>query len=427
MTQRRLPAIPEINRLEDFWQRPGETVGATRACHGDVFRLPYLAGNAVCTTGLEAHKTFLVEETAKLSSGAGWREISLRSAAIGNGVLFLDGAEHHWFRQVVALALRPEAVAALVPTIHDIARARISAWPAVGEIGLYREIRAIAFEVAVAAILGVRNAKKVRELDLIFFEIMFAPAPQSIQTFRARLAHALRPIIDARAKNPANDVLSRLLAAGAPDGKPLSDDDVRSHVNTLLVAGHFTTSALCSSLLHMLACHPAYLDRVVEEQSTIEGDDFENIQGMPVLDRALTEAQRLVSPAPHLPRVVDEELEFQGHLLVPGELVFCSVAGTHRDPNLFPEPDRFDPDRFAPPRNEHLRHPLVLAAFGSGPRACPGFLLARTTIKIIVRHVVRAFELDPKPDAGAVWSGMPLRYPITPMLVKLRRRGNQAR
>jgi cytochrome P450 len=93
--------------------------------------------------------------------------------------------------------------------------------------------------------------------------------------------------------------------------------------------------------------------------------------------------------------VTASDVEFGGYLIPAGTKVRLSVAGCHRLPHIFREPDQFEPDRFLPPREEDKQHPYAFITFGGGPRVCIGINFAQVEIKILAAHVFRRFALEP--------------------------------
>jgi retinoid hydroxylase len=407
---------PEAPAPEKFWIAPGESAAALRQAHGDLVRLTLNNGKSVlCASGVEAHKTFLVDNLDALSNYEGWNQVGPTAVSIGRGVIFMDGPEHRWFRKLMTPAFAPASVASLVPVIHDIVARRLSRWPRDGLIGLYSETSDMTFHVAAAMVLGTKATEDVSELHDLYRDVMLRRDRRpAAAARRARLAQVLLPVIRARRASPAGDVLSQLICSGGPDG-PLSDDQLVSHINTLMIAGHFTAAGLAAYLLLLLVTHPPYLERLVAEQRTHEATDMESLSRLRLLDNALMEAERLLAPIPHLPRKLVADMSFQGHELKSGEFLLCSVAGTHRDPELFDEPDKFDPDRFAPPRSERRRHLLGLAGFNVGPRRCLGTLLAQGMIKIMVNRILRGFTLTPEKEAFAPSISLPICHPTNSM------------
>jgi len=176
-------------------------------------------------------------------------------------------------------------------------------------------------------------------------------------------------------------------------------------VNILLVAGHETTTTLGAWLLYLLATHPEYGARVDAELAARLGGrevpiTSETVRSLPLLASAVREAGRLQSPVQLLPRGVVSPFDFDGYSVSAGTPVFLAIAAGHRLPTVFAEPDRFDPDRFLPPREEDKRHPYALATFGGGPRICLGIKFAHVEAMALAAHVRRALRLEPFPDVA---------------------------
>ena len=159
-------------------------------------------------------------------------------------------------------------------------------------------------------------------------------------------------------------------------------------------------------VLYLLAVHPEYRARVGAEldallgPATAGGDDLslEVIKAMRAMGRAIDEAGRLHPPVGNGPRGVVKDFTFGGYRVPAGTTVRYSIAAGHWLPTIFADPGRFDPDRFAPPREEDRRHPYALIPFGGGPRICIGVNFAQVEIKALAAHVLRSFELEPVAD-----------------------------
>jgi cytochrome P450 len=177
----------------------------------------------------------------------------------------------------------------------------------------------------------------------------------------------------------------------------LSEEQIIAHVNILLVAGHETSTSLSAWLLYLLNQHPDYTQRILSEQKAILGTkadpDLEDIKHMKVLENALSEAERLYAPVANGPRGVVEDFDFNGYHVPAGTFLFYSIIGSHLLPHIFADPLKFDPDRFAPPREEHKKVPYSLVGFGGGPRICIGINFAQVEIKALVSHILRNYRL----------------------------------
>jgi cytochrome P450 len=420
MSPRTSDSLPEAENQGSFWTQAGAVVTQLRRAYGDLFRLRMPRGTLICAVGLDANRAFLTENDEKLAYGSGWDHVAPAIAEMGRGVVFMDGPDHRWFRRVLMPAFSPAVVAAHVPLMHEIARARLSRWPKNGPINLYVEVNAITFDITAALVIGLRDEEKLRSLNLIFRQLTLRESVSGGRgEMQRRLAGAMLPLIRERMQAPANDAVSRMIRAAAAEGRWLSEDELLAQSNTLMVAGHFTSAGLCSYFLLHAAGHP-YTPRLREELLAHDAPDMDTLQGMTLLHHALLEAERFVSPVPHLPRGFASDMAFKDCVFKPGEIVVCSVVGTHMDETIYPAPEKYDPERFAPERRGERRDPLALTPFGAGFRRCIGALMAETMIKIIVHHVLRDFAIRPLKDAYATPVSMPILRPLNGMPVVVR-------
>lgn len=161
--------------------------------------------------------------------------------------------------------------------------------------------------------------------------------------------------------------LDVLLLAQMEGNGDLSDQDIREEVDTFMFEGHDTTSSAIAFAISLLSKHADVQQRVYEEAIELEGREKEP---MPYLEAVIKETLRLYPSVPFFSRKVVEDLSV-GNVTVPkGASVSCLIYMLHRDPDSFPDPERFDPDRFY--HDEKQLHPFAFAAFSAGPRNCIG-------------------------------------------------------
>jgi len=197
--------------------------------------------------------------------------------------------------------------------------------------------------------------------------------------------------------------------------------ELKSQALFLVAAGYATTSSLLTYLAYAFAKHPDVMARAREEQRAlgISGPlTVEDVKRMTYLDQVVTEVERRFPPVSFGFRGVAEEFEYGGFVIPKGWQVLYSIAATHQDPDYFPDPETFDPDRFPQGRNE--RGSFKLVGFGGGPRVCMGMMLARTQVKLIASRLLRGYmwELLPGQDLSPVI--MPARRPREGLRVRFR-------
>lgn len=193
------------------------------------------------------------------------------------------------------------------------------------------------------------------------------------------------------------DFLSLMLAEADPKtGARLSDENIRYQILTFLVAGHETTAGLLAFTFHELAREPALFRAVRAEVDSVIGRDgmpsMRDLMGLDLVRRVLNEALRLWPTVPAVTRAAKEDTVLGGKYEVPkGQIFSLLVNAIHRDPAVWPDPSRFDPDRFLPDAVK-ARPGAAFKPFGIGKRACTGRHFALVEATLAVAMVVR--ELD---------------------------------
>ncbi len=404
--------IPVVTLPQGYERVLPSWVAAQALALGPIFRVSYPWADfaPVYLVGPEANRFVLHTGRDHFSHEAGWTPII--GATLGRGVLNMDGAEHDRDRKMMNPGFTIAYMARYLPIMARVIAARTRDWAARGEVDLFEETRRITFDVAAEALIGLRTGAEVDRMRELFLTLLyqdFDPQTLSRDEVMARLGAAQRELqgvllerIAERRERPTDDILGMLVAARDEAGHALGDAQILGHVNILLVAGHETSTTMSSWLLYLLATNPDYLRRVRAEFDTLLGPEpdapltLDAIKAMRVLGNALTEAGRLWSPVASGPRGVVRPFDFGGYHVPAGAQARYSIAGGHWLPTIFSQPERFDPDRFAAPREEG-KQPYALIPFGGGPRICIGVNFAQVEIKALAAHVLRAYDLTPVP------------------------------
>jgi cytochrome P450 len=408
--------IPYIALPGNYLTNLGPFLAGMYERYGPVFRTTYLGRDLVFLVGPEANRFVLLSNRSKFSYHAGWGRLFGVVDVYGDGLLTLDGAEHGQHRHMMNPAFAISYMGRYLPLMNRIIRQRIATWAAVGEIDVYQEARKITFDVAAEALAGFKTGPEVDHFRTLFVHLLMQGMRARISRLKDEISRLLQVKIQERREHPTDDVLGLLVQARDEQGNPLSDEQLIAHINILLVAGHETSTSLSTWLLYLLSQHPDYKRRVLSEQEELLGIDsdptLDDIKRMKVLDNALSEAERLYPPIGNGPRGVLEDFVFNGYHIPAGCYAFYAIAATHLIPGIFVEPTRFDPDRFAPPREEHKKTPYALVGFGGGPRICIGINFAKVEIKAMISHILRRYHLELAPDQEITQfyraTGMPL-------------------
>ncbi|XP_011635751.1 cytochrome P450 4C1-like [Pogonomyrmex barbatus] len=189
-----------------------------------------------------------------------------------------------------------------------------------------------------------------------------------------------------------------LLIAASREGY-LTDSDIKEEIDTILFAGHDTTAMTICYVLLLLADHKDVQDRVREEVNAVmheSGGRFtmQSLQNLSYLERCIKETMRLYPVVYFISRVTSEDVKLQSYLIPAGTSLLISIYGVHRDPNYWPNPEIFDPDRFLPD-NIRNQHPYAYLPFSAGSRNCIGQRFALLEMKSFVASLIYNFYLEP--------------------------------
>ena len=211
-----------------------------------------------------------------------------------------------------------------------------------------------------------------------------------------------RIIADRRqSRREEEDLLSMLLSARDEEtGAGMTDRQLRDEVVTMLLAGHETTSLALSWTYYLLSRHPGVERGVVDEVGRVIGNGrpaFAHVDRLTFTRRVIEESLRLYPPAWGFSRRALSDDEIGGYVIPKGSLVFLIPFVVHRRPKLWPEPERFDPDRFAP-EHETARPRFSYIPFGGGPRGCIGNQFAMVEALLIVAAITQRFRIELVPD-----------------------------
>ena len=219
------------------------------------------------------------------------------------------------------------------------------------------------------------------------------------------------------------DLMGRLLAARGDDGEGLTDEELSDQVAVLLLAGAETTSAALTWAVYLLCTHPEVLEAVSAEADRVLGGEVARWEHLPELEltgRVLQEAMRLYPPSWLLHRTATREARLGGHVIPEGTLILFSQYMLQHDPNVFPEPDRFDPDRWLALSGGRSTPSTVRQSyvpFGGGPTKCLGEQFATAEAVLALASMLTRWNLELRdasaarhPDARLVL--LPRRLPV---------------
>ena len=396
------PRQPQAVQTIAWWTRPVSYLEANRRRYGKRFTVRLLQTPPfVMLSDPDQLREVFTAPPEVLHPGEGAR---ILEPVIGrNSVILLDEGEHLEQRKLMLPAFHGEKMQRLSGLMAEVAEREASRWPRDRAVQLHPLLQGLTLEVILRAVFGLdpgRRLDAIRErltsiLTLGARPLGMLPFMQRELGGRGPWARFLRlrdetdallfELIDERRRESADrdDVLAMLLAARHEDGSPMSDQELRDELMTLLVAGHETTASELAWAFERLARTPAVLARLVEELDADDGDDYltatvqETLRRRPVLPNAA-------------PRLVKEPITVGGWDYEPGVCLVANAYLVHHDPDLYPDPYAFRPERFL----DGAPGTYTWIPFGGGRRRCLGASFALLEMKIVLRAVLARSELQ---------------------------------
>ncbi len=340
---------------------------------------------------------------------------------LGYGLLTNDGES--WLRQrrLVQPAFHRQQIQSFASTMTAAAERRFSRWEEAAReeklVSFDREMMELTFEIAGRTLFSVDLTEESQEfgeitseLNELFINMAMEPfslitlrmpfLPRTRRIFRdiGKLDQLIYAMIARRreADDPGNDLMGMLLAARDEEtGLGMDEKQIRDEVLTLLIAGHETTALLMTWLFYCLGRNPEVEAQLHDEvDRTLNGrlPTFEDIPKLVYTRQVVDETMRVYPPAYALSRAGNSADVVGGYAIRPNSIITLSPYITHRLPEFWRDPDRFDPERFTPANNA-ARHRFAYIPFGAGPRQCIGNGFALTEGVLLAATIAQRFRL----------------------------------
>jgi cytochrome P450 len=397
------PRLPRPLQTLGWVTRPGPFMKRCRERYGDAFTLRIAQEDSwVLLSHPDAVRQVFTGDPRLLHAGEA--NVVLLPLVGRHSVLLLDDEPHMTQRKLMLPAFHGERMTRYGELIAKVTERELERWPVREPLELWPRMQAVTLEVIIRAVFGVRDGERLelmrerlREvLDLTTdwrsYLALATIGPERMYRMRYfqreldpvndLLLDEIRRRRDAADLADRDDVLSLLLQARHEDGRPMSDAELRDELMTLLAAGHETTATALAWAVERLVRHPDKLARLAEEAAA-GGDDY--------ADAVAKETLRLRPVIPIVVRRLQEPMEIGGHLLPAGAAAAPCIYLMHRRPDVYPEPERFRPERFL----ERPAGTYTWIPFGGGVRRCLGASFALFEMKTVLATLVTRLRLRP--------------------------------
>ncbi len=340
---------------------------------------------------------------------------------VGEGVLSALEPAHRRQRKLLAPAFNHKRVTAYGETMTSISERMQQSWKNGAEVNLHESMVQLTLEIVAQALFGTSIDRYFDQLFRSISELaaltnlrnaMGLRAPRSWPTpGNLRFRRALRQvdsilfaIIQDRngGEEDRGDFLSMLLETRDPEtGAGMDDRQVRDEAMTIFLAGHETTANALSWTWDLLMRHPEVYERLAAETNMAlsgRSPTVSDLPNLPYVGQVFKEAMRIYPPVWLIDRQVIHQFAMQGYCFPVGTLLALSPYTLHRNPDYFPDPERFDPERFAPGKAEALPR-MAYMPFGDGPHVCLGNHFAELEGQLILATLAQRVRFVPQSTA----------------------------
>jgi cytochrome P450 len=393
------PRLPRTLQTLGWWTRTAPFFERCRERYGNRFTTLFLQTPPfVHLADPDVVKQVFTTPPEVLHPGEGARVLE---PVVGkNSVILLDESAHMSQRKLMLPAFHGERMERLTGLVTEVTEREVASWPRDEPFELHPRLQALTLEIILRAVFGVDPGgrfdllrdKLTAILELGATPSSMLPVLQRGRTWRRFVrdreeADALMfELIDERRREPGDrdDVLAMLLEARHEDGSPMSPQELRDELMTLLVAGHETTASELAWAFERLARTPAVLSRLTAEIDADDGEAYltatvqETLRRRPVLPNAA-------------PRLVMQPVEIGGWTYPAGCALIANSYLIHHDPAIYPDPYAFRPERFL----DQSPGTYTWLPFGGGRRRCLGASFAQLEMKTVLRAVLAGSAVAP--------------------------------
>ena len=431
--KQKIPFLYTIRFLKD-------PLGVTRRnyeTYGSVFRRGDFGGWGVTLIGPEANELVLFNKDRTFSSEQGWHPVLQH--LFPRGLMLMDDPEHRVHRKTLGVAFKPEPMRHYLGALNEGIARGLTGWTRGGaaEMRFYPAIKQLTLDLAATSFLGIPWGPEADRINRAFVAMVAAsigivrsPVPGTAMwrgvKGRQYMCDFFGREIQNRRGIAGDDFFTQICNAEHEEGRKLSDQEVIDHMNFLMMAAHDTLTSSLTSTVYYLATNPEWQDWAREEVLTLRADlgdaplPYERLGELERIEMCFKEAMRLNAPVPAIPRRAIREFVFGNHRIPAGTQIGVNPMLTHRLPEIWPDPDRFDPTRFTA-ENSKGRHKYAWVPFGGGAHMCLGLHFAYLQAKAFFYQLLGDFRITAADGYQADFQMFPIPKPRDGLPIRLER------
>ncbi len=391
--------------------------------YGPVSEMDFIGEKWTILLGPDACGEALRNADKAFANGPGWGR--LVGPFFDRGLMLLDFEEHHRHRRLMQEAFTRDRITGYAAALSPAIATGLDGWDPRPGFRVYPALKDLTLDLATQVFMG--GADLVDPDELAGVNKAFVACVQSATAFvrlpipgtrwgralrgRRLLEEFLRRQLPAKRAAAGTDLFS-VLCHLSEDGETFTDADVVNHMIFLLMAAHDTSTITVSTAMQYLGQHPEWQQRLRAEAAGLgEHPTLDELDGLVGFDLVMKEVLRLLPPVPVLARRTVKDTEVLGLPIPAGRLTAVMMHLQHHDADLWTDPERFDPERFAEDRREDKVHRHAWEPFGGGVHKCLGMFFAGAEVKLILHHLLRRYSWSVDPAYRAPLDYYSLPFP----------------
>jgi len=402
--------LPVLGHIIPFIRDLRGMVDTQVVRHGALAKLNLQGNKGILVAGPELMQEILLDKERNFSTEMAYRNTLGRF--FPGGILLKDFDEHKVQRRIFQTAFKNDAMRTYVEHMNELMLADIEQWRTLRKFVLFPHLKKTLLTTAARIFAGVERGTPafdrlyrdyVNMLDGIL-AILHVELPWSrwgkAQRAKRDIFALFGTLIPERRAQAGTDFLSYFCHETHEDGSYFSEQEIVQHMNFLVFAAHDTTTASIINVVYELAKNPAWQERLrnaCREYAAKTGKsalDYDDLDAIPDLEHAMLEGQRLHPSVAMASRRTLRETTLGAYRIPPHTLLWLPYVAFYRSEKYWTNPQQFDPDRFAPGREEHKAHSFLFIPFGGGAHKCIGMHFAKIQVKCFLYLFLQRYRFS---------------------------------
>jgi len=382
---------------------------------GPISKMRLTGQNMILALGPDLNREITTDSQQLYSNRMGYAGVA--GDFFGDGLLMQDFDEHRMQRRIMQTAFKTASLQQHIFHINEITSRHVAGWPADQDFHFYPAIKHVLLEIGARVFVGMTQQGEIEQMNTAYLGMANGlmsiirkdwPGLLYNRAMNARhvLENILAELIPAKRVGDGTDMMSFFARERKEDGEHFEDSVVVDHIIFMLLGAHDTTTSALTMASYYLARHPEWQERLRAEVFALGKPhlEYEDVSSrLPNLENTFNEILRMHPPVPQLQRRTVRDSMLGGYEIPADTVIALSPLFTHRMSEFWEDPHRFDPDRFAAPRQEQKRHAYQWVPFGGGAHKCIGMHFGGLLFKCAMFEMLRRYR----------WR-LPVGYPETP-------------